>query len=54
MSSFSYPSLLPAVVAKETEIPDGSRSERRAQMLADSVNVTDWYVDLMDELEAGR
>ena len=45
---------LRAAVAHELQDPDGSRNERRAQMLADSVNVTDWYVDLMDELVAGR
>ena len=45
---------LRSAVAEELRHPDQSRSERRAQMLADSVNVASWYVNLMDELRADR
>ncbi len=45
---------LRAAVEQELEAPDAGRAGRRDQMLADSVNVADWYVDLMDELVAAR
>jgi predicted glycosyltransferase len=45
---------LRAAVIDELDHPDGSRRERRDQMLADSVNLTAWYLDLMDGLMASR
>jgi predicted glycosyltransferase len=41
-----------AAVARELDTPDAERTSRRAAMLADSTNVTAWYLDLLDDLTA--